>query len=241
MLFDLRLLPIAALALTLGAVHFPALFSGLARTDASTAAIMMQLQVPFAVLMAALLLGDRPGWRAILGIMIAFAGVVVIVGSPRLDASRVGLGLLLLAAFAWAIANVQLKKLGPIEPFSLNGWLAVFATGALLILSYFLEGPIWPQIVSAGWRGWTGVLYMGLVSTIVGYGLWFRLVSRYSVVQTMPFLLTIPLFAVLSGILLNGDHLTIDVVVGGLITTAGVAIVVVWRPAPLVGRPAEAP
>jgi len=60
-------------------------------------------------------------------------------------------------------------------------------------------------------------------------------VARYSVGQTLPFMLTVPLFAIAGGIVLNGDRMTADIVAGGLLTIAGVALIVFRRPA----RPLE--
>jgi O-acetylserine/cysteine efflux transporter len=225
-----RLGHLTGLAVTLGIFHFPFIFSGLRLLDASTAAIVMQLQVPFGAIMAALVLGDRIGPRGLLGMAIAFLGVIFIAGAPRLEASRVGLAYLLVAAMAWGASNVQLKKMGAIDPTTLNGWVGLIAAIELFTISGWIEGPPWQHIASAGWKGWAGVAYTGLVSTIVGYRLWARTIARYSVSQASPFLLTIPLFAVLSGMLLNGDRPTADVAVGGLLTIAGVGLTLVRRP-----------
>lgn len=225
-----RLGHLAGLAVTLGLFHFPFLFSGVKLLDASTAAIVMQLQVPLGAVMASLLLGDRIGPRAIVGMLIAFLGVILIAGAPRLEASRIGLAYLLVAATAWGVSNVQLKKIGPMDPATLYGWFGLIAAIELFVVSRALEGPPSGHIVAAGWKGWGGVVYMALVSTIVGYGLWSRTITRYSVSQASPFLLTIPLFAVLSGILINGDRLTPDIVLGGLLTIVGVGLTLVRRP-----------
>ena len=230
---------IAGLAVTtLGGIHFPAdIFRHRAarRIDLGDHhAVAGSARGDMAL--AALFLRDRLGWRRILGMAVAFSGVVVIAGAPRLQASHLGLALLLAAAFVFALTNIQVKWIGPIDPFALNGWLALFATLELFPMSRLLEGPAWPFIVAAGWRGWSGVLYMSLISTIVGYGLWVRFVGRYTVNQTMPFLLLVPLFAVLSGLVLTGDSLTPDIVIGGLMTIAGVAVIIVRRPANAAGR-----
>lgn len=225
-----RMRPILELAATLGVLHFPMVFSGLARLDASTSAIVLQLQVPLGVIMAAVILGERLSWRHGLGMLIAFAGVALIAGAPRLEANRVGLLFLLTAATAWGLSTVQLKKLGPIDPFTLNGWLGLFIAVELLVISLAVEGSPLPYIANAGWRGWTGILYTSLISTIVAFGLWAYLVSRYSVGQTMPFMLTVPLFAIIGGIALNHDRITPDIVDGGFLTIVGVGLIVLRRP-----------
>ncbi len=222
--------PIVELAATLGLLHFPMVFSGLALLDASTSAIVLQLQVPLGVIMAALLLGEKLSWRHGLGMLIAFAGVALIAGAPRLEANRIGLVFLLTAATAWGFSTVQLKKLGPIDPFTLNGWLGLFVAAELLVISLIVEGSPLAHIAAASWRGWTGILYTSLISTIVAFGLWAKLVARYSVSQTMPFMLTVPVFAIIGGIVINGDQMTPDIVAGGMLTIAGVGLIVLRRP-----------
>jgi O-acetylserine/cysteine efflux transporter len=225
-----RIRPIIELAVTLGLLQFPMVFFGLTRLDASTAAIVLQLQVPLGVVMAAVLLGEKLTWRHGIGLAIAFAGVALIAGAPRLEANRVGLIFLLIAATAWGFSTVQLKKLGPIDPFVLNGWLGLFVAIELVVLSLAIEGSPLGPIAAATWRGWSGLLYTGLISTIVAFGLWAKLVARYSVSQTLPFMLTVPLFAIVGGIVLNGDKMTADIIAGGLLTLAGVGLIVLRWP-----------
>ncbi len=224
-----RMRQIVALAATLGILHFPMVLSGLALLDASTSAIVLQLQVPFGVIMAALLLGEKLTWRHIVGLAIAFAGVALIAGAPRLASNRHGLLFLLTAAAAWGFSTVQLKKLGPIDPLALNGWLGLYIAIELFVISFLVEGSPVHAIEGASWRGWFGVAYTGLFSTIAAFGLWAYLVARYTVSQTMPFMLTIPLFAVAGGMALNGDRITADIAGGGFLTVVGVALIVLKR------------
>jgi len=235
-----RLRPIILLAMILGLGHFPFVLSGLSRLDASTAAIVLQLQVPFGVLFAALILGEKLRFRDIVGMLIAFAGVALIAGAPRLEANRVGLAFLLIAAFGWGLSTVQLKRLGPIESFTLNGWMGLSIAVELAVVSAIVEGSPVPYIIAARWQGWVSLLYISVISTIVAFGIWTRLVSRYSVGQTLPFMLTIPLFAILGGIALNGDRLTWDIAGGGILTIVGVGSIILRQRRPERGALANA-
>jgi O-acetylserine/cysteine efflux transporter len=216
---------VLVLAMTLGLAHYPLAFAGLRLLDASTAAIILQLQVPFGVLAAALFLGERLRWREAVGILIAFAGVALIAGAPRLSGSHAGIAILLVAATGWGVATVQLKRLGKIDPLTLNGWLGLFIAIELWVLSRAIEGPPAPYIAAAGWLAWSSVAYTAILSTIVAYGLWAYLVNRYTVGQTMPFMLTVPLFAILGGVAINGDRVTLDIVLGGVCTLGGVGLI----------------
>ena len=66
----------------IGSGHFALLFLGLANAEASAAAIVGQLGVPFSTLMSMAFLGETIGWRRGTGIVLAFAGVLVIAVDP---------------------------------------------------------------------------------------------------------------------------------------------------------------
>src|SRR3546814_13938595 len=67
--------------------------------------IAIQLQVPFASLLAAIVFKDKLGWRRPLGMAIAFIGVAVIAGEPRLAGQYLALGFVIIASFIWSIAS----------------------------------------------------------------------------------------------------------------------------------------
>ena len=62
------------------AIQYSLTFTGVSGVDAGLAALVMQLEVPFLVLLGALFLGERPGLRRWLGMAVAFAGVGLIAG-----------------------------------------------------------------------------------------------------------------------------------------------------------------
>ncbi|HLJ18818.1 MAG TPA: EamA family transporter [Stellaceae bacterium] len=224
-----KLGPVLRLALVLGSLHFSAMFTGLSLMDAATASLLVQSQVPFAALLAAIFFRDRLGWRRFLGLTVAFAGVLVIVGEPRFSGDLLPPALILAASFFWSFANILIKRLGPIDGFALSGWLALFAAPQLLALSLLIEHGQGAALRAAGWGGWGGVIYAGIAVTVVSYGLWYPLVRRYAVNQTMPFTLLVPVFGVASSAAILGDAVSWQTVIGGAATILGVAIIVLRR------------
>jgi O-acetylserine/cysteine efflux transporter len=215
---------VIALSVTLGFLHFSLFFTGLAGVDAAAAAIVIQAQVPFAMILAAFFHADRPGWRRLLGMAVAFAGVAIVFGRPEMEDPFVSLLLILGAAFIWAVAN-------------LNGWMALLAAPQLAAASLVLEDGQMAALLSAGWRGWGAILYMALLATMVAYGLWYYLIRKYPMSLAMPFTLLAPVIGVVSGVVLLGEAARI--VGGGIATVAGVAVIVLRRPQ-LVAPEAEA-
>lgn len=225
-----KILPIAALSVTLGSVHFPLMFNGLSGIDAATASLAVQAQVPFSSLLAALVFKDKLGWRRAVGMLAAFAGVLVIAGEPRLGNALPSLFLLLAASLAFAVASIQMKLIGAVNGFAVNGWMALMAMPQLLVLSLLFEHGQMDALANSSWVGWASILYMAVGVTIVAYGLWYPLLSRYDVNQTMPYLLTVPVFGVAAGVMLMGDPVTLNLAIGGALTIGGVAVIVKRRP-----------
>jgi O-acetylserine/cysteine efflux transporter len=221
---------ILMLSFTLGCVHFSLMFTGLRDLDAAAAAIAIQIQVPFAALIAAIFLDDKLGWRRTLGMALAFAGVVIMAGEPRVSGSLWPLFLVIAGSFMWAVSNVQIKQLGPVDGFALNAYLGLFAAPQLFIASAFLEEGQIQAVVNADWVGWFVIFYMAVLVTIVSYAMWYRLLRRYTVNQAMPFTLLVPIIGVLSAALFLDEPLTWRVLLGGAATIAGVAVIVLRRP-----------
>jgi O-acetylserine/cysteine efflux transporter len=75
---------------------------------------------------------------------------------------------------------------------------------------------------------WMAVVYLGLVMTALGYGIWYHLLARHDVNQVMPFLLLLPVTAVAGAVLFLGETLTVYTVAGGALAIGGVAIINLW-------------
>jgi O-acetylserine/cysteine efflux transporter len=227
-----RLRRIVILSTLLGCAHFSFMFTGLRDLDAATAAVLTQTQVPFAALIAAVVFRERLGWWRAAGMALAFAGVAIMVGGPRLTTSFWPMALVIVAAFLWAAANIQIKQLGPINGFSLNAYMALFAAPQLLAVSLAVESGQGAALANAHWPTVIfSVLFMAVLVQIVTYAVWYRLLRLYPVNQIMPLTLLVPVFGVLSGVVFLNETLVWREILGSVATLAGVAIIVLG-PAP---------
>ena len=181
-------------SITLGFVHFALMFTGLRDIDASTAAIAIQLQVPFAALLSAVIFKDAIGWRRALGLAIAFVGVALIAAEPRLDGHYLALTMVISAACIWSVANIQIKLMGDVDGLTLIAWIGIFATPQIALGSYLLEDGQAAALAAADWRAWASVAYQAVFVVGIGYGAWYWLLKRYAVNQVMPFMLLMPAF-----------------------------------------------
>lgn len=222
-----KFLHILGVSVTLGVLHFAFMFSGLKGTDASLAAIAVQIQVPFAVILAVFFFRERPSRRQMIGIAIAFAGVTMLAGAPKTSSSLFELGLVIVAALLWGLAHIQVKWMGAINPFHLNAWMSVMAAPMVIGLSMAMEEGQIDAIRNAGFNGWGGVIYMSIGVTIFGYGIWYKILQKYDVSQTMPLTILAPLVGAASGIIFLGEHLDVFQIAGAALTIVGVGAVTI--------------
>ncbi|MDF3074859.1 MAG: putative permease of the drug/metabolite transporter superfamily [Alphaproteobacteria bacterium] len=218
-----------ALSVVLGSLHFPMMFTAMQTLDAGTAAVVVQLQVPFAALLGHFIYQDRLGWRSIVGMALAFGGVLLITGEPRLSGQLFAVGLVVVAAFMFAIANIQMKGLGDLDGNSINAWTSLFAAPQLLAISLVLESGHVAALREATWDAIAALLYQVVIMVIISYALWYRLLRTYSVGQVMPLTLLLPILGVLSGVLLLGEPMSWQKAAGGMLTVLGVGVIVIRR------------
>lgn len=217
-------------------------FNGLRLLDASTTALIVQAEAPFLTLVAAVWLGERLGPRRILGMAIAFAGIWLIAGEPRIQGQEVGVALVLGGAFTWAIGQTMIRRLGEIGGMTAIAWVSVFAAPQLFLASALVEEGQLAALAGAGWSVWATVLYLGLVMTALGYSCWYHVLGRYEANIVAPFLLLTPVASVLGGAVLLGEALTPTILGGGAVVIGGVALLVIGgRPAVAAPMPAPMP
>ena len=226
-----RMRHIFYISVMIGAGHFAPNFTGLKLVDSGVGAILNQLSVPFSAILAAIFFKDRIGWRRALGMTLAFVGVAVLVGEPKRPTDLLGAFLMISASLAWAISIIQTKFLTNVHPLSLVGWMTLMAAPQLVIMSLLLEDQPVAAVLHMSWNGLWPILYMAVFVSIVSHGLWYGLVNRHPINVTAPFALLTPVFGVLFGVIILGEQFTWFMLVGGLITLAGVTIITIRRPA----------
>lgn len=224
-------LPFLILMSSLGVAHFTLPQASLAvGLDIATCAILNQLCVPFACLLGVFFYGDCIGpWR-VGGLLLAFAGMVIVFGSPHLGSSWLGSAYAIGAAFFFAIYSVLMKKYPEVTAMQVLGYVCLFGLPQIFLLSLVLEAPTVEMLASGGWIHYAALGYTILVSSIIGHGLWNYLVKLHPVSRIAPFSLMVPISGVAFGQMVYDEPLSWQLILGGTITLIGVAIIVVRKP-----------
>jgi drug/metabolite transporter (DMT)-like permease len=221
----------AALGLS-GILLYNLCFFGALRTlPAGRAALFVALNPIVTALAAAALLRERLGRAKWAGIALAFCGAVIVItrgdplGAMRDVGQSLGTGewLMFGAICAWAaytlIGRAALTGLSPIAA----------TTYAALWGLLFLGTAAAPQLAALDWRAvawpvWTGVAYLGVFGTVLGFVWYYEGVKAIGASRTAVFNNLVPVFGILLAALVLHEPVLGSMVLGGVLVAAGVAL-----------------
>lgn len=219
---------IITIGLTLGAGHYAIMFYGLHLAGSlSSAAIAAQLVVPFSTIMAILFLKERIALIRAAAIATSFLGVVIIGLAPLGQQHVLALLLVTVASVAMAAATILMRRLQGVGVFNLQAWIALVATSALAVITYWIEAPTMNQIRAINLIDYWTPLYSAIGATIIGHGSLYFLLQRYPVNHVAPFISLSTLFAIGFGVWFLDDQITTRIAVGGLLTLLGVTVIAI--------------
>lgn len=223
---------VAAYGLFLGVGEFGLLFTAI-KLGAPTglSSLILQAQAFFTALLATVWLRERLGAHSAVGMLVAGAGLAVIGVHDHRPGAWSGhfvlaLCMLLAAAAMWAMANVLARRIGNVGALNLVVWSSLASPLPLVLLSLVVEGAAadGAALRSMSWLTAGAIVYLALLSTLVGYGAWNHLIVKYGAGRVAPFSMLVPLFGITSGATVLGESLTMFHLVAAVLVLAGLSL-----------------
>jgi O-acetylserine/cysteine efflux transporter len=219
---------VIAVGLILGVTKFSLLFAGMAAgMPAGLSSLVLQSQAVFTMLFAVLLLRERPRPVQIAGLALAVAGVGVV--ATRMGANLGAFLLIIGAAAAWGLSNIATRKASPPDTLRFIVWASAVAAGPLMLLSLLIEGP--PALGGFDLEAVAALLYIALISTLVGFAVWGHLLNKYGATTVAPFSMLVPFFGIGSAAIVLGEPIFAVDIVGGVLVIGGILLGLTVRPA----------
>jgi drug/metabolite transporter (DMT)-like permease len=223
--------------LALGALGFVAVplnqglfLAGLARSTPGHAALLYALTPIFVFLFARLRLGERATWAKVLGIVLAFAGtLVVLLGRGVLgggeDAGRALVGDLLLlgAVIAWAVYAVG-GKIYAERYGALPATAVALTIGTLLYLPLGVALTDLDHFRQLSQTGWASLAYLVVLTSVVAYVIYSWALSREDASKVAIWSNLQPVLTAFLAWGIYGEQLTAPFVAGGAMVLAGVVL-----------------
>jgi len=219
---------LAAYGLLLGVGEFGFLFTAIKLgAPSGLSSILLQSQAFLTAVIAAATLGERLTAPSVAGMAVAAAGLAVFAFAPGAGGMTLPLlGMVLLAALGWALANVEARKMKGADALGLMVWSSLFSPLPLAALSLAIEGPqavgaafVHVELLTLG-----ALAYLVILSTLFGYGVWNGLIIRYGAARIAPFSLMVPVFGVVSAALVLGETFDLRDAAGAALILAGLLV-----------------
>jgi len=105
-------------------------------------------------------------------------------------------------------------------------WSSLFSPIPLALLSLVLEGPerIVASVRALSILSVGALAYLVVMSTLIGYGLWNKLIMRHGAARIAPFSLLVPIFGVASAAFFLGERVTIRDAMAAMLVMAGLVV-----------------
>ena len=213
---------IIAYGMAVGVGQFSCLFYAMnIGMPAGTSSVILQSQVFFTLIFAAVLLKEHLRIFHALGVIISAIGLFFIsgnIGSGQMSSLPLGaLFLTLLAAAFWGISNIIVRFASKqaaaqgktIDMFGLVVWSSLVPPLPLFIFALILDTPETLLNIVLGLSGQSifAILYLSFLATLFGFGLWSFLLSKYPAGKVAPLSLLVPITGLITARAVLGEQL----------------------------------
>ena len=203
---------------------------GLTQLNAGLASLLVTTNPIFTAVISRILLGEQLTSRKVAGILVAFAGFLLVLqfgasGGAQLDPGQMrGVFIVLCGPLAWAFYTVLSKPLLATYPPKYVAGYTTMAGGVVFLPFLVFNAPMRQRMGDLGPVDWFAVLYVSLLAIVVAYLLWYWGLRVLTPSQTSVYTYLVPVFGVLASWIVLGDAPAIFALVGGAVIVFGVVL-----------------
>ena len=190
--------------------------------EAGVNAILNATAPMFGALVAYFWLQDKLNKTAILGLLCGFVGVAVI-SEQKVSGGQLSVMPIVAACLAttcYGLAACMMKRfLQGVKPLAVAAGSQATASVMLLPLAIVT----WPQTMPSA-NGWLNAIGLAVLGTGIAYILYFQLIANIGPAKAITVAYLVPLFGILWGLILLGETMSVQTLVGGALILGGVAL-----------------
>jgi len=178
--------------------------------------------------------GHRPSAQVLVGIVIGFAGLLVLVGPARLGNSGrvdpIGAGVLVLASLSWACGSLYSKHGSlPGSPLLGAGMQGLWGGATLWIVGLFAGEARHFHLASITMRSWLAVAYLVFFGSCIGFSAYLYILKKSTAARVATYAFVNPIVAVILGWAVGGEGLSARTLIAGSVILTAVILVITAR------------
>jgi drug/metabolite transporter (DMT)-like permease len=211
-------------------LHYGLQTVGLQYTTASNASLYAVTAPITILLLSAIMLGEHVTIRKGLGVALALAGVLVVMGPQtlttlELDAHVKGDFLVLVSIVMWGLFTVLGKKAtDELGALKVTAWVTLIGALWMLPVGWFEMRATGYSLASMTAEAWMAVAFLGVGCSFLATFLYFAALQRTESQKVGVYLYTIPPMTAVVAVLYLGETLSANLVLGAALVIAGVAL-----------------
>lgn len=221
--------PLFLYGLCIGFLHYVTLYLGLSYIEASLSLLISQTTTAFSVILGVFLFKEKIGHKTLIGLIIAYVGVLVIFSFPDADFHLLGALLTLFTCFMAACGFAAATKLNKVNFASMISYSYLGAVPFVFLTSLILENGQMDAFISIDPVWLAGILLYQAVGLSVSHFYWKELLTKNPISIVSPFMLTLPIFGLISAYFILGEVLSIAEIIGGVLTFIGITVIMARR------------
>lgn len=190
-------------------------------TPAGQASLLLQSSAFMTAIAGVVFFSESMSGQKTGGILLAFVGFALISSGALASSSLFGVGLVLLAGFAWTICNVIVRYFKPDDILSFIVWSSLFVPLPILGYLAIFSSDLTNIQTLTGWRGLASIAFQAVVTTIIGYGIWTKMITRYGLSVVSPYSLIVPVSGLLFGYIFFGENPKFREILGSALVLLG--------------------
>jgi drug/metabolite transporter (DMT)-like permease len=182
---------------------------------------------PLLTVLARLPFGIRPGRGEVIGILIGLGGVGMLTQGEGFQGSPVGLVVMVLACSGWTLGSVLSQQTLPLAPGATGFASEMLCGGGLLLGISAMAGE--HPVMAATPLAWASWLYLVVFGSLLAFNAYMYLLGHVSSGLATSYTYVNPVIAMLLGIALAGEHISVWEWASAGVILAGVVILIASR------------
>jgi drug/metabolite transporter (DMT)-like permease len=198
---------------------------GMIEVGLSKAAILIYSTPVWTGILGWLFLSERLSGFKFLGLLFASLGILLISIPSFLSNSGIGVFLLIGSSISWSISSLILKsRLAQKDMICITAWQMTFGSIGLIALAFYVDGTI---VFERELESLIALTYVSLGASVVGFTLWFYIVSRVDLIRSSMASLVVPVSVLIIQEVRAGEHLDLILVAASVFIILGLSMVII--------------